>query len=565
MEKASNTKPEWASLKEISIGQWLMIIGVTLVFVAGFMLFEHRLGYRYDIGRLNNDTILYYIFYLLKTRPAELQHTFLGQYRFPTLYFVSLISPLISAFGLVQALVTLEAIIGVGYILLAFISLYILTGYIGLSLAVAIFSVFPVLVFPVESWAILSFPSMLPRTLFSVFYPPLFLGWLRWRQNPKLLLVLFFLIGLLSNIYPLTGLTMVSAMLLAQVVIGRFSWRAIGLAAMCGLASLIPMLPFAIDFISYMRHAAPQGPGSVNPAELQKAFDYRLGLPTFSADQFAILFSPLAWMVFGGLGLASIQRSVKKDILFFIGATLFIFGFIVALNYLWLIPHGRSPFLLADFLRAPRQLVLPLVMMAALYIAQQSKCTRRLWLTVLLGLSVIFIDCRTLARDIISHAPLIRLIPHQIDSKKKEYGLSPSKQHKFWRKANMYDVALWFKNNTSQAHTLVHVSPVQQNDVTIYILAFGCRAVTLDWNFFGTLYYADRAEYVAWYRLFSRLNAIFQEKGSCSPAELQLITQHYPTITHVVCSTPVLSPMESPLNKLVYRNADFYVYEMGNP
>lgn len=538
MNKTPGITTEIYSLKAISTKQWWLLIVLILLFVGGYMGFEHRLGYRYDMGRISDDTILYYILHLLEANPGSLKHTFFGNYHFPTLAFVTLLGPLVDTMGLVNTLITVEAITGIGYIVCTFAVLYMLTGTIWLALTVAIFSVFPVLVFPVESWAILSFPSVLPRTVVSIVYPALLYGWLQLRQSPKRLLGIFFLIGFVSNIHPLTGLTLVSALLLAQVTLDRFSIKSIGFAALCGLAALIPIIPFALDFNAYTSHSNPT-PLAINPTELQKAFDYRLGFPGFSVKQIAELFSPLPWLVLGILGLCSTKHPYRRNLLFFIGATLFIFGFVIALNDWIIIPQGKPPFLLVDFLRAPRQLILPLVMLSALYIANRPGTKQKIWLTVVLGLSIILIDFRTLASDIGSHAKLSQIVPHQIQSKKKEYSLNNKMQRKAWKKYDMYDAAMWLKQNTPQNQTLVHVSPIQQNNATIYILAFGHRAVTLDWNFFGTLYYIDKPEFIRWYQLFSQLNAISKEKGSCSVEELQVITRHYPKLTHLVCSIPV--------------------------
>jgi len=113
-----------------------------------------------------------------------------------------------------------------------------------IAVVLAIFASFPTAV-PVagELFGIGPVQVINARSLFTAWFPWLFLAFCAWIGKPARLVVLFLFIGLLANIHPVSGLLLVPMLILTYVLEWRGRWRAWLVGFAMGLAALLGAAP----------------------------------------------------------------------------------------------------------------------------------------------------------------------------------------------------------------------------------------------------------------------------------------------------------------------------------
>lgn len=147
--------------------------------------------------------------------------------------------------ALVIAIALLPIYLGLMYWLL-----YVFCGDAWISALVSAVSVFFIYSLFAEIWGFVTAGGafvFLSRNLFSAFSPLLFLAAFLWRRERKVLLV-FFLMGLLANLHPISGYNLVQIFALA-VFLERPSLRTAGLVVLCALVFLLGASPFVVFYV----------------------------------------------------------------------------------------------------------------------------------------------------------------------------------------------------------------------------------------------------------------------------------------------------------------------------
>ena len=127
-----------------------------------------------------------------------------------------------------------------------------------------------------EVWGVAGLWTMLPRTLFVALLPWVFWAWFRWRGAPRLRLLTFVFVGVLTNVHPISGACLAVGMGAAEFFVSWAEHRGLTAAfertATCVAAMLVGMAPYIWTYWSNLGSMA-----EVDPSEFNEALRLRLG------------------------------------------------------------------------------------------------------------------------------------------------------------------------------------------------------------------------------------------------------------------------------------------------
>lgn len=147
-----------------------------------------------------------------------------------------------------------------------------LTGSVLASLLVAVFSL-PQWKAIYDSWGLDVPMNMLPRSMFTASAPWLALGLIQARQRLGLQAILFFIVGLLANLHPVSAFGFAQILLFVVLWEGRFRPRAFLRAGVLGLVAAVPTIWFAL---TYWQGTQLEGTTTLSYAVVQDMFKHRL-------------------------------------------------------------------------------------------------------------------------------------------------------------------------------------------------------------------------------------------------------------------------------------------------
>lgn len=127
------------------------------------------------------------------------------------------------------ALVTLIPITAMIYMIGMFIFIYYMTENVLIAFLIAILSAIPRYLSMVSFWGVMGSSSMMPRTMFLMFAPYLFclmFAWLDSKAWWKIPLV-GFLVGLTTNLHPVTGLFFAILLFSLTFITRDISWKSV--------------------------------------------------------------------------------------------------------------------------------------------------------------------------------------------------------------------------------------------------------------------------------------------------------------------------------------------------
>jgi len=107
----------------------------------------------------------------------------------------------------------------------------------------------------IDAWGLDVPKNMLPRSVFLAFVPWLTLGLIRASQRLLPAVAIFLAIGLLANLHPVSGFGFVQILLLTILLQNKFRLRAFSRCALLGIAAALPVIGFAITYVSGTRVA----------------------------------------------------------------------------------------------------------------------------------------------------------------------------------------------------------------------------------------------------------------------------------------------------------------------
>ena len=118
------------------------------------------------------------------------------------------------------------------------------SGQRWIAVLLAIFASFPTAV-PVagELFGIGPVQVINARSLFTAWFPLLFLAFCAWIGKPASMVLLFLLIGLLANVHPVSGILLAPMLILTYILEWRGRWRAWLAGVAMGLAALLGAAP----------------------------------------------------------------------------------------------------------------------------------------------------------------------------------------------------------------------------------------------------------------------------------------------------------------------------------
>jgi hypothetical protein len=547
----------------LSRKQVLLLVLLFIMVIAIHFWGQNRLG----LSTINSDQ-LYYKIFTAKTQNPELYQNDpvygdTGNFQFYTPVFLQLIAPFFKTFGFLKTLLIWQPVLAFGYLSTCFVLLYRFSGRFETSLFVALLSGQAIPVFPVDQWGVYAIGHVMPRTVFLVFSPLLFYAWLTWQNQFKKLLGLFLLLGILTNLHPVSGITLALPMLLTQVFYHRFSQDTLKQVFLCGVTWLIPVLPFAFNYFGNTNEAFQGTPDNI--ALLLEALAYRM--PSVTPRVFevygSLLLIPLGWWLITLWASLEIRQKLwPLPELFSLSILCILLGCYM-INYMIIVPSGRLPSLI-DLVRTSKFLMLPLLVLLAQWLA--SFTGKALWFRM--GMMLIL-------TTLLNGLALVQALTVNPLSWQKA-GQSTEREFRHWLSKNgwrihgdraveveyfkqLNQLANWLKGHTPVKTTLIHVALPAPKTEDMMVRALSERSVTFSGKDGGLLYYSSKPLFLAWYQQARLLNKMHQTHGYCSVTE-----QHYAQeiqASHLLC----LSGNKPLLLTISYQNDAFVLYRLGNP
>jgi hypothetical protein len=133
------------------------------------------------------------------------------------------------------------------------------------AVILAVFASFPIAI-PLagELFGIGPVQAMTARMLFTAPFPFLFLAFSAWIQRPVRLALLFFVIGLLANLHPVSGLFGAAILILTYLMERKGAWQSWGTSVLLGVATLCGAAPI---LWTQLHRLAAQAAGSASIAD----------------------------------------------------------------------------------------------------------------------------------------------------------------------------------------------------------------------------------------------------------------------------------------------------------
>ena len=551
----------WHSLKTIQLKTWLLVLSLFIVAIFCSLYADCRLGYQV----LSGDQLFYKVFTDVMSNPHV--YALDPVYAYPqntqvyTPLFLQLIKPAYNTFGYLNGLVFCQPFISMAYLLSMFCLIYKSTGKVLLSVFVAIVSAAKIPAFPVDHWGALSLYLVMPRTLFLIFVPLLFYGWLKYQDNIKVLAGVFFTCGLLTHLHPVSGVTLSAVMLFAQFYKSVLKKREYKTYCLFILATILPVVPFAFHYFGHTQEG-------IKLDANQFAYFFDCALRRYSYLQpflgfpsnLDVLFTTVTMTCMGVVAFLKAKKYIPERgliILFCLGCILIYVAF-YAINFLVLFPKHIPPVLI-DLPRVIKFLLLPTFFSIGICLARIEK--KSVLILACIAFFVIFnvINYDILLGDIKEHPGQIgRLFQHQLENYISTHGgpmTTDQKETKTFLLANE-NMAFWIKANTVSEKTLIHVGVDEKKHSAMMLRALSERAITLANKDGGLLYYTDKHAFINWGHNMEKINEIRHLYGECSNAEIQFARKN--RATYLVCKNNV---QNLALQKL-YQNNVFCLYQL---
>jgi len=564
-------------IKDIPLKAWGGVLLVFAMITALFYWGQLQLGY----AAINSDQFYYQVFIDRFSHPNwfaldSVFHT-TKYFEFYTPTFLWAIKPLFKTLGFLSTLQTLMPILSMAYLVSCFIFLYKFTGNIFASALIAILSGQMTPIFPIETWGVFSIAAVMPRTIFLIAAPLFFYGWLAFQKNPYKLYGLFFLIGLCANFHPVSGLTLTLPMIIAQLIESiraplEDRLKQVKITILCGLAALIPMLPFAMTYFNGTHiDATSIPPGNIKT--ILEGLTYRI--PVISLKMWStyssILYASIGWWLLALWCSYQLKHKLPALMLWFVLSCLTIF-----VSYYWasfdvLAPAGIPP-LLIDLVRITKFIMLPTLLVIALWLSSALTAPQYLIKVIIIVLLTTMLNENLLIQEWATvstkRKPAEWLkatgqhIEHQIKWMLvkngwlvKSYTLE---EIKYFNRLN--ELALWFKQNTPPANTKIHVGfPFRKSDAMM-IRTLSQRSITFSKKDGGFLYYSSKPQFLTWYKTALLLDKLHQNQGYCSDDEILFAKNAQ--ASHIIC--PVTSPNTNRLTFPVsYKDNQFIIYQLA--
>jgi hypothetical protein len=280
-------------------------------------------------------------------------------FQFYTPHFISLVSILKKITGSFElGLVVLMPPIMMVYLSGMFFLVHWFTRSASISFLMAVVSSFPAWTIAVTFWGVTGLETIMPRTLFLMFAPGLFLLliiWLEdkgsWWRLPLLLLGT----GLLANVHPVSGLVVVQLMLSLILLVRGLSRRTVAILALSGLAALLGALPILLNMVVSTR-AVSSEPMTISFAAFYEVMHLRFGTlfpiqPTF--------------LNFFGYELQAAQQ-IMIVWLYVVCMGLWLAFCWLRRRWRWVLPSGRALFLVLFLVQLPLAFLLTMFQAHAL-------------------------------------------------------------------------------------------------------------------------------------------------------------------------------------------------------
>lgn len=547
------------SLRQLTKVQWLVIPGILFIIACVHYLVEKQLGFYV----LNGDQYYHGVFALKQLHstlfPLDPYYNDLSNFEAYTPLFLNILKPALAQYDLFTTFSFFQPWLGFSCLLTLFFLFYKLSGRPWLSMILALISATEIPAFPADTWGgVLSIGFVIPRTFFLIFLPLIFYGWLRSYHQPKRLFLIYFAVGLLTHIHPVSGATLTLSFLLAQLIQERFSLKSLKTALLCGLSALIPVIPFAINYFGNTQEGYTIPPDTF-PAFLKATYDRLLILdPRFIIHQFPVAMLEIAgWL---GLGIWAYFKTRRQLPPLFVSFILAIFGVFVSyylINQLLLIPQYIPPVLI-DIPRVTKFFFLPLFAIFAIWLAQyQGKALAlRIMLVFFLGA---FISYPTLIKEI-GKSSIGDLLENQYKGylQRTNLFLTGEKRSLASRYQAQLDASYWLKQNTDPKQTLVHVGELNRSKTdTMLLRTVSERSFLITRKDGGILYYTNKPLFMSWYNKMEQLLAIRGASGYCSKPEQEFAMAH--GATHLVCYKVKDKTINLPL---LYQNSRLWIYSL---
>jgi hypothetical protein len=295
-----------------------------------------------------------------------------GTFRFYTPAYRKLIAFLATSTGdLLTAPRILTPILVSIYLCGAYLLFFVLTQHKRASLLTAILSLpaWPTLI---DSWGLDVPKNMLPRSVFLAFVPWLTLGLIRTSHRFVSTALAFLAIGLLANLHPVSGFGFAQILLLTILFQNKFRPHAFARCAFFGIAAALPVIGFAVTYVSGTQVAEANGVPYTITLDLLK---YRIaGFFPFAQDRVIDTLTGLAVpAVLAFLGWRLRRKSGKLDsrdlwfIWFSISTIIVSFGGTALIQLISLATESKP--LVFDQMRTLRFIYLPLFAFAAYFVA----------------------------------------------------------------------------------------------------------------------------------------------------------------------------------------------------
>ncbi len=460
--------------------------------------------------------------------------------------YMSLLSLGMQTVGFFQTLSLLQGLFGFLYLFGAFFLLAKLTGKTWPSIFLAALTAFHAEVFPGEVRGVLSVGLVMPGTFLLALSPWLLFGWLSTQAKPRLKPLFFFLLGLVGTFHPLSWLMLTFSMLFAEVLQARFTLKSLREAALCGLMSAIPLIPFALSWSSLHAHQT-LSPEAITAGiqVLEQNF-----LPVrfiFLFLGWKLLLLSMGWTLCSLWALWKSWRQIPPLILYFgIGAFVLFFGS-YALNE-WVLLPRHTAFL--DGYRTVKYTFLPAMIALALWLSRFTGIAALLRGSLVLAM-VLFVNFSVLWQDLETD-PLN--LP-QILLKQWAYFVVPEDPRIQVRQDEVMAMAQWIRNTLPAETTLLHISTPNMLEPA-KLRALSQRSITITTLDGGPLYLYNPSKLLHWWKLEQQLQAIRKSNWFCADAEVRIANEI--GATHLIC------PAEASRSdlKALFQNKALVLYQL---
>lgn len=543
----------------------IWILAVMLVFLALRLWGDSRLGY----WVLNSDQINYMVFSLKAFHPALFPRDPVfadaGHIAHYTPLFLNFLQGFFERMSYIDTFRTLQVLLGLGFMAGFFTLLYGVSGCPWISLLVTLLGSEKIQVFPIETWGADSVHLVLARTFYLVAVPWFYMGWIRFQHAPQKLYLLYFSIGLLGNLHPVSYITFVAPLLLAQLYQKRFDPAAWTQAMVCGVVSLVPMLPFAVQYFTHTQEGIPLD-----------AVSYQLALTGIGSilpfvdphrlwDGPITVWQAIGWYIVGSWALWQTREReqwgliplVLSCLIVFIGYYLFLLGVIL--------PAHKLPVLI-DIPRVLKFVLLPMLIATTL------------WLSTLHGKKLVAVSAGVVILTTVFNGELLKqyfqthpVTPETLTKSMLVQGeyfllsrgllINDKLQAKIDSYTALADAGNWLKTHTDPATTLIHPSLPDSDWIPNNLLrATSERSITFSLKDGGILYQSDKPAFIRWFQMKEVLAQWQGSLGYCSEPEIQF-AQTQLSATHLACfnTTP---PVPMPV---AYQNPYVTVYRLNVP